>query len=131
MKKIITILLPLLALTACAGSPARISMMSPEDLKFESNNALCRGYSFSKSDKLKMVIKDRNLFTENDWALIENGQIRIGMSEEGLICSWGLPLSGVNKSVGSWGVRKQYVYGMNSRRPYVYVQDGKISSWQD
>jgi hypothetical protein len=59
-------------------------------------------------------------------ALVRERKLRLGMSEAGLMCSWGDP-SSVNRSVGSWGVHKQFVYG----RVYVYVENGKVTSWQD
>jgi hypothetical protein len=59
-------------------------------------------------------------------ALVKAKEIRLGMSEAALLCSWGRPQS-VNRSVGAWGEHKQYIYG----RVYVYVENGKVASWQD
>ena len=58
---------------------------------------------------------------------IINGTIFIGMSESALIACWGKPRD-VNKSVGEWGTHKQYVYG--DFGPYVYVENGYVTSWQ-
>jgi hypothetical protein len=58
---------------------------------------------------------------------IADKKIKLGMSEQALLCSWGEPPGGVHSSVGSWGVRKQYVYAGT----YVYVENGKVTSWQD
>ena len=55
-------------------------------------------------------------------------KIKIGMPEKILIMSWGEPIK-INENVGSWGVHKQYIYG--DFGPYVYVENGKVTSWQD
>lgn len=60
--------------------------------------------------------------------LVQNGEIMLGMPEKMLIMSWGKPIS-INENVGSWGVHKQYVYG--DFGPYVYVENGKVTSWQN
>ena len=52
----------------------------------------------------------------------------LDMPEKMLIMSWGKPIS-INENVGSWGVHKQYVYG--DFGPYVYVENGKVTSWQN
>lgn len=53
------------------------------------------------------------------------GEIWIGMSDTMARESWGEPEQ-INRSVGSWGVHEQWVYGDN----YVYFEDGVLSSWQ-
>ncbi len=53
-------------------------------------------------------------------------QIQIGMPEELLYLSWGKP-SKVNKTVTQYGTDKQCLY----RSHYVYVRNGKVSSWQN
>ena len=69
--------------------------------------------------------------------MIDSGYIQVGMSEVALWCLKGGIMQGVNGSVntttGSWGVNKQYVYrplGMNGPANYVYVENGKVTSWQ-
>lgn len=51
--------------------------------------------------------------------------IVLGMTPEQVTLSWGKPKD-VNTSVGSWGVREQWVYG----RRYVYLENGKVTSFQ-
>ncbi len=53
-------------------------------------------------------------------------KIWIGMSKEMMIDSWGTPKD-INRSVGSWGVHEQCIYGDT----YVYVENDKVTSWQD
>lgn len=49
----------------------------------------------------------------------------MGMTKKEAELSWGKPEK-VNKSVGSWGVREQWVYGYN----YLYFKNGNLTSWQ-
>jgi len=58
--------------------------------------------------------------------IILNGQIRIGMTEQMLIESWGKP-ERINETITRYGIRKQYVY---SSSRYVYVENGEIVTIQ-
>ena len=58
---------------------------------------------------------------------IANKEIWIGMSEDLLLESWGFPEE-INRTVTSNLVRKQFVY---TRGKYVYVENGKVTAWQD
>lgn len=62
-------------------------------------------------------------------ALILNGSITIGMTEEQARVSWGSP-DHINRSVGSWGVHEQWVYGRYSHN-YLYFENGILTSWQN
>jgi hypothetical protein len=57
---------------------------------------------------------------------IKGQKIMLGMTAKQVELSWGKP-EDVNRSVGSWGVHEQWVYG----RQYVYLENGKVSSYQD
>lgn len=57
---------------------------------------------------------------------IYEGKIWLGMTKEMVIESWGEP-DEINRSVGSWGIHEQLVYG----NQYLYIRDNKLSSWQD
>lgn len=65
-----------------------------------------------------------------DKKLVLEGSIRIGSSECTVYASWGSP-NDVNRTVGSWGVNKQLVYGSSSRRNYIYISNGRVNSFQD
>lgn len=58
---------------------------------------------------------------------ILNGFIWIGMTSSMVIDSRGRPKDN-NKSVGSWGVHEQWIYDNNV---YLYIKNGKLSSWQE
>lgn len=57
---------------------------------------------------------------------ISNGKIWLGMSDEMARASWGAP-ENINRTVGSWGVHEQWIYGDT----YVYFENGKLTVWQD
>ncbi len=62
--------------------------------------------------------------------LIAHGKITLGMTQEQVLASWGRPYT-VNKDVYTFGIHEQWVYGSDSSRPYLYFEDGKLTSWQD
>jgi hypothetical protein len=53
-------------------------------------------------------------------------KIWLGMSSAMALESWGNP-SDINRSVGSWGVHEQWIYGDT----YLYFENGVLTSWQD
>lgn len=58
-------------------------------------------------------------------AASESVSLGIGVCQ--LYAAWGLPIS-ANRSVGSWGIDVQHVYGNGT---YVYTRNGIVTSWQD
>jgi len=110
-------------------------MKSPEELRTENSFNLCNAYAYSKSEKAKAELKRRNAIPDDEWSVIEQKKIRMGMSELGLVCSWGKPsLYGtINKTVTRYGERKQWVYRSCSscKGQYVYTENGKVTSWQN
>ncbi len=58
---------------------------------------------------------------------IADGKIWIGMTEQMLLESWGRP-DDINTTVTRYGTSKQFVYGLGR---YVYVENGKVDSWQN
>lgn len=119
-------------LLSCAGSPFRISMMSPDELKLQNSYNLCKAYAFSLDNKIKYELIRRKAIPRHEWLLIEKNKIHMGMSEDGLTCSWGAP-DKINKTVTQYGVSRQWVYRSCSycKGRYVYTRDGKITSWQN
>lgn len=57
---------------------------------------------------------------------IQSEEVKIGMTECQLYATWGLP-DDQNRTVGSWGVHIQHIYGSK----YIYTQNGRVTSWQD
>lgn len=128
----LVVLFILSILVGCAGSPARIAMMDKKELSNVSDKNLVNAIHFSGNDRLMEEAKNRGLFTSREIRLIKEEKIAMGMSEKALLASWGRP-SDINKSVGSFGVHKQYVYrgGSYSDSTYVYLEDGEVTSWQN
>ena len=135
MKLLITIFVVAILMIGCAGSPFQLAKMDRVQLSSVPDDQLIRALrnKVYRTDLMFEEAKSRGLFTDDEIRLIKEKKIRIGMSEEALIASWGRPRK-INRSVGSYGVHKQYVYGSYSKYSspaYVYVDNGKVSSWQD
>ncbi len=144
IKSIILFLLVCITIAGCAGSPYMIENATPEELENVSTKDLIHGYNHmtattpfskyepkSRTPTVKAELQRRNLVPEHEWETIDQRKIKIGLSEMGLYISWGFP-DKVNKSVGSYGVHKQIIYkrGKHSKT-YVYVENGKVTSWQN
>ncbi|MDH5393944.1 MAG: hypothetical protein OEY11_12215 [Gammaproteobacteria bacterium] len=131
MKKGIISLLTATLITACAGSPMRISFMSDQEIKAERSGNLCNAYALNRSDRVRAELIRRNEITDEEWKVIDNKKIRIGISELALVCSWGAPTR-INNQASRHGSSKQYVYrqGYSGRGQFVYIRQGKVSSWQ-
>jgi hypothetical protein len=71
-------------------------------------NKLVKKYGYSNA---------KNIFAKKIW---------IGMTKDMAILSWGNPET-INRSVGSWGVHEQWVYG----DAYLYFENGVLTSWQN
>lgn len=63
-----------------------------------------------------------------DQRLVKQEKIRLGINQCTLYASWGLPAR-VNRSVGSWGVHAQLIYGQYG--PLVYLTNSVVSAYQD
>ncbi len=59
--------------------------------------------------------------------LINSREIRLGMTKEQVLLSWGKPAS-INRSVGTWGVNEQWCYGSKT---YLYFENAILTSFQD
>lgn len=112
-------LLPLVAVMFGCGTLG----MYTEDMDDQS---LCSYYNRYQTTEARKEIIRRDLLTEEQWNLVEDRKIQMGMPEIALICSWGLPKS-VNTSVASEGHDEQWVYGVGSS---VYLRNHEVTSWQ-
>lgn len=66
-------------------------------------------------------------FSKKALKAIKESRIYIGMIDREVLASWGPPQN-VNRTVGRWGTHEQWVYPENT---YVYIENGKVTSWQD
>ena len=123
------ITLLVLILTGCAGS---VQNMTAAQLETVSDWQLERALK-SISTCNQMIIDEadhRGLYPSHELSLIKNRKVQVGMSEKALLTSWGKPKK-INKSSGSHGVNKQYIYRDYSQTKYVYVENGEVVSWQE
>lgn len=81
------------------------------------------------SEKRAKSLKEEYPYWDKEECMyIIQKKIWIGMSETQLIKSWGRPKD-INRTVGSWGSHEQWIYG--DLGPYIYVLNGRVTSWQD
>lgn len=118
-----------------------VTLSSSEQAASLDDNSLClrafaplRGgiYGHTPDAIARAEISRRGLIKDAEWTLIDQQKIRVGMSECGLLASWGRP-STINSSVGSFGKSKQYVYRgyFASGTNYVYVKNGVVEAFQN
>ena len=121
----------------CAGAPLVISSLPPEKLKAEKSYDLCNTYAYvnHSSAAIKDELISRGEIDYLDWRDIDNGRIKIGMSEIGLICAKGdpKPFGGVRTSVSAYGTNKQYFYRNNitGKMLTVIIDNDKVSNYQE
>jgi hypothetical protein len=87
---------------------------------------LCKVVRRGKTPEALEELVNRKVYAASETALIAASAVNLGMSEGAMQCSLGAPLR-ANRSVGSWGTHIQYVYNGIT----VYVENGKVTSWQD
>lgn len=66
-------------------------------------------------------------FSKKAIKAIKARKIYMGMADRDVRASWGPPKK-VNRTVGNWGTHEQWVYSENT---YIYIENGKVTSWQD
>lgn len=129
----ITALIGLMAVSACAMPEA--TPPSEAVMRKASNVELCQAYAISKNPysaavqaAVRRELARRGSVSKQDQADWNKGFVRIGMSEHVAVCSWG-PYFDVNTTTGAWGVHRQYVMGQFG--PYVYTENGRVTSFQN
>lgn len=65
-------------------------------------------------------------WSEDTWLSIINSQIKIGMTKEQAILSWGEPVK-INRSINGAGLDEQWVYG-SKKSQYLYFSNGTLTS---
>jgi hypothetical protein len=66
-------------------------------------------------------------WTEEQCTQVATGALALGMTGEMAEIAWGKP-SDVKRSVGSWGVREQWVYGSDTS---IFFENGILASWTE
>jgi hypothetical protein len=133
MKRLLIISAIATLLSGCATSP--------ESMAHRSNLDICQSYGVFSASPLwaaraqshRDELIRRKALTNEEWTIVQQRSIRIGMSQCALYASWGRP-DRSNRSVAAGGVVIQHVYNAGYRhiRPrYVYTRDGTVTGWQD
>lgn len=89
-------------------------------------DAVCAAYRRKGIKQALTELRRRHVFSAEELALIAKQDVRIGMSERALTCSWGE--GEVNRTVTASGTHKQFVYGSGI---YVYTENGVVTAFQD
>lgn len=116
----------------------KIQALTDEQIYSRHTSSLCGGYGGRSmvSEKEKTLLRQEIIGRHPEWpedikTTVLEGNIKIGMTEEQVLASWGKP-DRVNRSVGIWGVHEQWIYEVSYyNQIYVYVENGKLSSWQE
>ena len=78
--------------------------------------------------KVEDELKRRNIFTEEEWGLIKQKKIKIGMREIAMLASWGSTPANTTRTAN--GIRRQWVFGRPPHARYVYTENGRVTSIQ-
>jgi len=115
----------------------RTPKMTLEELQTVQTECLIRGYWVCLWDwhpqdntNIKAELSRRGLVDYAWWTAIENKKILMGMTKEAIRLSWGKPRR-INRTVGSWGIHEQWIYGKFPNAPYLYLENGLVTGWQD
>lgn len=88
---------------------------------------LCSAVHRNNSKTAYHELQARGKISPDEWDLVNQHRIALGMSEIALRCSWGDPVE-INSTVTASIQHKQYVFG---HRTFVYVDNGHVSGEQD
>ena len=135
MKRLIILAL-CFSLTGCAffGIITKENAMTMDKTELHRTISLGGINPNAKDIARKELIRRHPEWSEQVKSGILNGKILIGMTKEQVLASWGEP-GKINRSVGTWGVHEQWVYGGCSQYRcnynYLYFEEEILTSWQD
>ncbi|WP_299313116.1 hypothetical protein, partial [uncultured Halomonas sp.] len=116
------IVMAAVVLAGCASTAPTKPLTAYTDVE------LCDLYSRGKDAEVRQEVKRRGIIPEREWMDIDAGVVHIGNSAMSLACTRGLPShpGGIHNSVGSWGVKSQWVYRRcpGCAAAYVYTENG-------
>lgn len=79
-----------LMLAGCANTS--IIDLQPDELSAVDTAALCNAYvNNQRPEKLRAEIERREVITQEEWPVVDDGNIVLGMGIPALFCSFGLP----------------------------------------
>jgi len=95
------------------------SMMSPADL--------CFALNFYRLRAFRQELERRHVLSEEEWHLIDEERLKIGMSELAMVCSWGKPKR-VDRVIDAAPEHKMHVYAEDR---IVHTENGHVTAVQD
>ena len=116
----------------CMAYGGRFYETTSKPIKFFGHD----GDPCKKSGEIRTELKRRNLFDKRQWKAIEQVKIYISMPKLALLASWGQPYD-KNQTVIRGYTSEQWVYCEYctvfpaSHRTYVYLENDRISAWQN
>jgi hypothetical protein len=116
----------------CTSSCTQLLRVNDANLASMDAGALCTRYAVSRQPEIRSELARRAVLTDEELVAADTGQIRVGMSDLQLVCSWGnTPI--VHNTSDGLGTQQQWVYRPCSGCPanYVYVEDHKIIAIQN
>lgn len=113
MIRVLCVVAASLAMAACE-TDIGYAMLSDAELEKKDTPTLIHAYSsvvnVHQAPRVEKVLKDRGVFTDDEWARIKAQKIRIGDSMDVVLASWGAPddknevLTATGKtSIWRWG----------------------------
>lgn len=128
--------LALLILPSCMGpkyTPAQIAA-DFNDLE------LCRAAiyhgvgSVKNTDDVIAEINRRGLISETEWRLVntsnpQSRNLMVGMSECSMLLVMDNNSYEITETISEFGVNRLYEYGHYGYGPYIFVDNGKVTSW--
>jgi hypothetical protein len=123
-------------LAGCAPDPHTPSAILIEDeasVRQEDTLSLCQAFGENSKKiygatglrRIREELVRRDALTSSDWALVDRREIAVGMSECGLLASWGVPAQ-IRRNVTPLGEEVQFTYP--GRR--VFLAGGRVRSFR-
>ena len=136
------LILTAVLMAACLATPQQLGEMTSDQLvrkltaHKKNRGSLMWNYSpqFLAQIRATYVLNYGQNWDPQFQADVRQGWIRIGMTKEMALASWGRP-SDINRTVGSWGVHEQWVYSTSPAygsipSNYLYFENGILTTYQ-
>lgn len=108
MRKVIGIVILCCALAACAVENS-VTKETADQLDHEDTNVLFSVYHATHDPNVKAAIIRRKIVPEQDWALIDQYQVAVGMYNYEVVAAWGDP-DDIRTRTTQAGTKSKFVY---------------------
>lgn len=120
-----TCLVALALLAGCGLAPAKIPTAS--------NYVLCIFYADHHDPAIRAELVKRQIFSPQEWQLIDAQQVAVGESEDAMFCALGIQYDS-HTTTTAGGDHTQFVFqhiGLVDTYTYVYVDNGVVTAVQN